>query len=162
MIERVISGFQSGADIGGIRAAWSCDIPTGGWMPRGWLTEDGPRPEYAEMYGAREHSSEKYPPRTYANVRDSDATIWFGVGDSAGFRCTERATEQVKDGRRFMVITYGAITPRDVAEWIDGFGVKTLNVAGNRESKSPGIGRRVEKFLIRAFRIVGFDAREEK
>ena len=29
-------------------------VPTGGWMPKGFLTEDGPRPEFAEQYGAAE------------------------------------------------------------------------------------------------------------
>jgi hypothetical protein len=31
--------------------------------------------------------------------------------------------------------------------------IRALNVAGNRESKSPGIGQRVETFLARLFRI---------
>jgi hypothetical protein len=39
MLERVISGGQTGADQGGLRAARACGIPTGGWAPRGWLTE---------------------------------------------------------------------------------------------------------------------------
>jgi len=30
-------------------------------------------------------------------------------------------------------------------------GVKTLNVAGNRESSNPGIGDRVERFLAAVF-----------
>lgn len=42
MIERVISGGQTGADQAALRAARACGIPTGGWAPRGWLTEDGP------------------------------------------------------------------------------------------------------------------------
>jgi hypothetical protein len=44
MIERVISGGQTGADQGGLRAPRACAIPTGGWAPRGWLTEAGPAP----------------------------------------------------------------------------------------------------------------------
>jgi hypothetical protein len=48
MIERVISGGQTGADQGGLRAAQACGIPTGGWAPRGWLTEAGPAPWLAD------------------------------------------------------------------------------------------------------------------
>jgi hypothetical protein len=37
MLERVISGFQTGADIAGIHAARAHGIPTGGATPRGFL-----------------------------------------------------------------------------------------------------------------------------
>lgn len=46
MIELVLSGGQTGADLGGLRAARACGIPTGGWAPRGWLTEVGWLVEY--------------------------------------------------------------------------------------------------------------------
>lgn len=76
-IEKVISGGQTGADQAAWRAAKRFGLATGGWMPKGFLTEDGPRPGYAELYGAREHEFAWYPPRTRANVRDSDATVVF-------------------------------------------------------------------------------------
>src|SRR4051794_30696209 len=72
MLDRVISGFQSGADIAGIRAARAHGIPTGGAMPRGYLTEDGPRPEFVALYGAVELATEEYKARTERNVVDSD------------------------------------------------------------------------------------------
>ena len=34
---------------------------------------------------------------------------------------------------------------------LGGFDYKIINIAGNRESLSPGIGKRVEKFLIEGF-----------
>src|SRR3954468_5873601 len=88
MIERVISGFQTGADQAGIRAARAHGIPTGGAMPKGFLTEDGPRPEFAEIYGAVELPTASYPDRTEQNVRDSDGTLWFGDWHSPGGRAT--------------------------------------------------------------------------
>ena len=48
----VISGGQTGVDQAALRAARSCGIPTGGWAPRGWLTEDGPAPWLAD-YGLK-------------------------------------------------------------------------------------------------------------
>jgi hypothetical protein len=48
MIERVIAGGQTGADQAGWRAARASGIATWGFMPLGFLTEDGPRPEFAE------------------------------------------------------------------------------------------------------------------
>ena len=53
-------------------------------MPEGFLTEAGPRPEYAEMFGAVELPGGGYRQRTRANVRDSDVTIWFGNPESPG------------------------------------------------------------------------------
>jgi predicted Rossmann-fold nucleotide-binding protein len=88
MITMVISGGQTGADQAGWRAAEACGIPPGGWMPRGFLTEDGPQRWFANVYGAREMPTASYPARTVQNVRDSDGTIWFGSTDSPGARAT--------------------------------------------------------------------------
>jgi Circularly permutated YpsA SLOG family len=40
-------------------------------MPKGFLTEDGCRPEFATFYGAREMPTADYPLRTWQNARDS-------------------------------------------------------------------------------------------
>jgi hypothetical protein len=47
-------------------------------MPLGFLTEDSPRPEFAELYGATEMPTTIDPPPTEQNVRDATATLWFG------------------------------------------------------------------------------------
>ena len=154
MIERIISGFQTGADEAGARAAKRFGIACGGWMPRGWLTEAGPRPEFDALYNAQEHKSDKYPPRTWANVLSADATLWFGEGDSAGQKCTLAACH--KGPRPYLIVLHGA-RPGDVADWLEFRDNKIVNIAGNRESKSPGIGARVEGFLCRVFRRLGFE-----
>jgi hypothetical protein len=53
MIAKVQSGGQTGTDVAGVRAARRLGIPTGGVMPKGWKTLDGPRPEYATMVSKR-------------------------------------------------------------------------------------------------------------
>jgi hypothetical protein len=55
MCPKLISGFQTGADIGGAETARRFGIPTEGVMPKGFKTLDGPRPEYAKLYGVTEH-----------------------------------------------------------------------------------------------------------
>ena len=40
-IHRIISGGQTGADRGGLDAAIACNIPHGGWCPKGRKAEDG-------------------------------------------------------------------------------------------------------------------------
>ena len=36
MLEKIVSGGQTGADQGGWRAAVACGLATGGWMPEGF------------------------------------------------------------------------------------------------------------------------------
>lgn len=155
IIEMVVCGFQTGADIAGARAAKAAGIKTSGWIPMGWKTEDGPRPEYAGLYGAMEHPSELFPPRTEANAKMADATIWFGSADSAGYRCTYRAAK--KHDRYWLEIGtegQGPMFPTTVADWIESNEFKSLNIAGTRESKAPGMEERVFRFLSCVFRIL--------
>ena len=105
MLSLVRSGGQSGVDQAAWRAARAAGIPTAGWMPLGFLTEDGPRPEFAGLYGASEMPTAEYPPRTRANVRDSDGTLWIGPVDSPGARDTLRACRDL--GRPALVIGEG-------------------------------------------------------
>lgn len=146
-LRRIISGGQTGADQGGWLAAVDAGLATGGWMPLGYLTEAGPRPDFAALYAAREHASDKYPPRTYANAREADATVWFGRGDSRGFACTEKAA--LSAGKPLWAIQFGGIElpPEAFADLIGRRGVEVLNVAGNRESLAPGIRDRVRAYL---------------
>jgi hypothetical protein len=75
MLEKIVSGGQTGADQAEWRAAETYGLATGGWMPRGFLTEDCPRPDFAALYDAREMPTAEYPPRTKQNAQDSDATL---------------------------------------------------------------------------------------
>jgi len=48
MLAKLVSGGQTGADQGALRAARAAGIPAGGWAPAGWLIEDGRAPWIAE------------------------------------------------------------------------------------------------------------------
>lgn len=156
MLAKVISGGQTGADQGALRAAQAAGVPTGGWAPRGWLVEspDGNRdvaaPWLAPRFGLVECAELGYPPRTRANARDSDGTLWFGNPDTSGAYTTLEACREL--GRPVLLVVRGRTRPSDVAAWIAANDIKVLNVAGNRESKAPGIGARVERFLADVFR----------
>src|SRR4051812_29944318 len=147
MLERVISGGQTGVDQAGWRAAKALGLATGGWMPLGFLTEDGPRPEFAELYGAKETSSAEYRQRTEWNVRDSAATLWIGPKGSSGWQATEWACRGLNK-EMFLVAPGKGVKPSDAADWIIRTRIQILNVAGDRESGTPGLGERAEWFLI--------------
>lgn len=153
-LERVISGGQTGADRAGLAAAKAAGLATGGWMPKGFRAQDGPRPSFAVLYGMAEHASDRYPPRTALNVKESDATLCFATDwDSPGEALTRRVCERY--GRpRLEVTPGGPLAPADVAEWLKANAVRVLNVAGNTERTSPGIGAFVEAFLGEVFRLM--------
>jgi nucleotide-binding universal stress UspA family protein len=156
ILEKIISGGQTGADQAGWRAAKALGISTGGWMPKGFLTEDGPRAELAKQYGAVEMPSENLVARTEQNVEQADATLWFGETTTSGAHATVGACQ--RGGKPCMPIDPAArFEPAHVAAWLTANHVRTLNVAGNRESDEPGIGNRVELFLREVFRQLGHE-----
>jgi hypothetical protein len=81
-------------------------LETGGWMPLGFQIEDGPRPEFAQLYGAVEHPSRDYPPRTKANVRDSDATLIL-TGSIVGPGTRLTISEALRVGRPCLHVSMG-------------------------------------------------------
>ena len=156
---KVISGGQSGADIAGVRAGKKSGHEVGGTMPNGFRTLDGPKPEYAVEYNMKEHSSAAYPPRTYQNAKDSDATLRFAHNfASSGEKCTMKAIVQykkphfdvlVKDPNTFSVEDIQH--PKMVAAWLHEQRIQILNVAGNSEQTCPGIEAWVERFMTAVF-----------
>jgi len=149
---KIISGGQMGVDQAALRAAQSWGIPTGGTMPLGWLTEDGPRPEFEAMYGMVESPSPNYVVRTEQNVKDADITLWCGPMGSRGFYATRRAAE--KHGKPFVAAVMLDApnlveTLRDLATARGG--ALTINVAGSRESRWRGIGAEIEGELTALF-----------
>lgn len=141
MIEEIRSGGQTGADYGALLAARELGIKTGGWAPKGWRTEKGPNPDLAS-FGLREHTQSDYRGRTLSNVLESDGTLLFGDVLSPGSR-------QTLDYCRLRGKPY--LTNPSAGElwaWLVMHEIKILNVAGNRESKHPGIQEYVRSFLV--------------
>lgn len=171
MIELIISGGQSGVDQAGWRAARRFGLPTGGWMPRGFKTEAGSRPEFARLYNAREHPSPEYPPRTRANIEDADGTLIFDTSRGTKIEDFSRGTQLAmrtayglgKPNVTVVVELGGPPDPKrapTIVEWIREEEIRVLNVAGNRESTSPGIGAWVEAYLCGVFRALGLTEAE--
>ncbi len=162
MISLVLSGGQTGADWAAWKAARRCSIPCSGWMPRGFLTESGPKPEYARSYGAKEHTSPEYPPRTAANVNGCDCVLWLGDPRSPGGRLTQRLAHEMerfpisvvslREGMDLHAVL-GVIVSSHRQIFVDR--PYTLLVAGNRESSAPGIGAMAEEFCVRLFTLLG-------
>lgn len=154
MIEKIISGGQTGADLGGLKAAKKLGIKTSGLAPKGYKTEVGNNPELFTVYGLAAASTDDYSYRTAANVRASHATVIFATNaKSLGTKLTIRTCEA--DGKPFMLINpfasdASALFTTFLAGVFARYGRNLiLNVAGNRESKSPGIESCVEVLIMR-------------
>ena len=78
LIEKIVSGGQTGADRMGLDWAIWHDIPHGGWCPRFRKAEDGKIPD---QYQLTETPKSDYVQRTEWNVRDSDGTLIFSLSD---------------------------------------------------------------------------------
>jgi hypothetical protein len=153
VLKKICSGGQTGADQAGLFVGKYLGFQTGGWMPKGWITLDGPRPDFAEMYRLQEHQSPKYPPRTYQNVKDNDATIrLFTKQTSPGEICTLNAINQYGKPH-FDIDLKQPNDPEALVEFLLLHKVESLNVAGNAEKTSPGIYVASAKHLFRAMKI---------
>jgi hypothetical protein len=153
-LKKIISGGQTGADLGGLHAAKILGLETGGFIPKGFLTEDGPNPSLAE-FGIVETSSKDYPIRTKMNVQYADATIIFSPSFSRGSALTEKLAKA--SGKPYLLIK-DLNSESDCVTKVFEFLVKhsptTINIAGNRESKSPGIQKKVIKILTVSFYLI--------
>ena len=150
MIERVISGGQTGADQAGLAVAKRLGIPTGGCMPKDWLTEAGPRPDLGVTYGLEKAATAAYPQRTERNVLASDGTVVFGDARSRGSLLTARLCKRHAKPCLMIPLDSDPGNSAMLRGWIAEHSMRTLNVAGNRASQTPGIAAFVAAVLERA------------
>lgn len=148
MIRKIISGGQTGADIGGLYVAKVLGLETGGHIPKGFLTQKGRKYEYGPIFGLVETESETYPERTELNVLNSDGTVRFAeFWESPGERCTKKYIDK-HNKPHWDVKDLSDIS--SFLTWIKENNIQVLNVAGNSERTSPGIQSLVQSFLLEA------------
>ena len=144
MITTVISGGQTGVDRAALDIALELGIDHGGFCPKGRLAEDGPIPL---IYNLKETGSKSYQYRTEKNVLAATGTLLLYRGPfvSGG----TLLTKSYADRHKKPLIPYeligepgiGLISQVMISQfcnWATEHNIKTLNVAGPRESKFPG------------------------
>lgn len=148
MVEKIVSGGQTGADRAGLDAAIACGIQHGGWCPKGRLAEDGVIPA---RYLLLETQGSSYLARTERNVKKSEGTVIFTLGEMAGgsLRTADFARRHQKPWKHLQL---GSMTEEQAAQelrqFIDDRGIKILNVAGSSESRESGIYQRVYAVVL--------------
>lgn len=152
---KVISGGQTGVDRAALDAAIQLGLSVGGWCPEGRLAEDG---MIDRLYPLEETPGQNYAIRTEWNVRDSDGTLILHRGRIVGGTAlTLRLAKEY--GRPFLCVELSgeAEVGREV-EWVKRREIRTLNVAGPRESSEPGIYDQAHRHLIELLSELGTDS----
>lgn len=165
MITKIISGGQTGADRAALDVALALGIPCGGYCPKGRKAEDGPIPDH---YPLTELPTADYPSRTRANVAAADATLLLVVTPSpelflvpadqwltGGTKLTLDVC--VASGKRWRIARLdNDHSAANIRRWLAGphfAGERTLNVAGPRESRCPGVYEAARAFLREVFTV---------
>jgi len=148
-LKKIVSGGQTGADMGGLLAAREIGIETGGIAPKGWLTENGSQEVLLRSFGLTECEQEGFPERTRRNVDNSSGTLLVGPYEMGGSRLTFEVATELK--KPLFLAEFGN-TPNveEFRRWLERNKIQVLNVAGNRESQSPGIEEFTRQFLLKA------------
>jgi hypothetical protein len=147
MIEKIVSGGQTGVDRAALDAAIALGVPHGGWLPRGRRAEDGPLPD---TYQLKEMDSALYKDRTLQNVIDSDGTLIIARGPLTGGSIITLKAAKANDKPCLHINlknTPAFLATSKIVEWLLDFNIKTLNVAGPRASKDPSIYNDAKKII---------------
>ena len=148
LVKKIITGGQTGVDRAALDAAVEFGLKIGGWCPRGRKAEDG---VISSRYPLQETPSDRPSQRTEWNVRDSDGTLVLTLKKpTGGTAFTIRAAHRLNKPCLTLNLADHP-TPDTVSSWVQETPIRVLNVAGPRESSSPGIYAQAFRFLRGVF-----------
>lgn len=132
----IVSGGQTGADRAALDWAAENGVPTVGYCPKGRKAEDGVIPA---CYLLTETRTASYTERTRRNVELAYATVIFsrqplGKGSKLTVSYAIRAKRPYK-----LIDPFSTEAASELKKFLIDVRPPTLNVAGSRESRSPGI-----------------------
>ena len=147
-LRKIVSGGQTGVDRAALDFAIRRGIPHGGYCPKGRRSESG---RIAAKYRLTECASPEYAMRTALNVAHSDGTLILTRGRPEGG--TQRTVYLCRaHGKPALIVDLDRkLRTEDFADWLRVHGIETLNVAGPRENKQPGIGQQTRGVLEALF-----------
>lgn len=167
IIDVVISGGQTGADIAGLVAAKAYGIKTSGYAPRGFMTTDGPNYLLETEFNLIE-TNVGYAGRTKMNIDGSDMTIIVASNiNSSGTALTIR--ELKRQNKPYVLATYSPDV--DLHDWTCESSLKKsidilsticynnqnklvmVNIAGNSALTCPSSYKFTHFFCSRLFEI---------
>jgi hypothetical protein len=175
LLKKVITGGQTGSDLGGLEGAKESGLETGGTAPPRWWSGKKSEKALLESYGLKEGEPDPatYPKRTMKNVDDSDGTVavlWgnsVGTGKTIGYAQTKKwkygTGKTQENGYKpvYVAKTNDLQTEaKNLADFIIRNNIETLNVAGHRESSQKGIQEFTKRLIIETNKILQDNATE--
>jgi hypothetical protein len=137
MLEKIISGGQTGVDRAALDAALALGIDVGGWCPKGRRALDGSIPS-------------RYPLKETPGVSYKIRTLWIDYCEQLG---RPYEVYQLKGGEANW-LDGPESTPVDLVNSLNRHSVKVLNVAGPREERFCPIYDRAYPLLHDLFRLM--------
>lgn len=151
---KIISGGQTGVDIGVLEAAYELGLETGGWCSPGYTNESGPIPGEFLLKETETDRSPLAPDlprslRTQRNVEEADAVLLLlpEVIDADAGTIWTLQLAIMKNKPLLQVDPADDRSLNMVLEWIKRFKPRVLNVAGPPESVAPEIGQLAKAFM---------------
>ncbi len=151
LIEKILSGGQTGAEIAALDWAMEHDVPHGGWCPCERRAEGG---VIDARYQLKEAPSGRYLQRTEWNVRDSDGTVIFSVAAALNMGLKQAVFFAHKHRKPLLCIwrdRRGTFPEEELLRFVREKGIKVLNVTGSKASREPQVYAFVKDVLTNAF-----------
>ena len=133
---KIISGGQSGVDRAALDFALENEFPCGGWCPKGRKAEDG---RISDKYPLQETGTYLYVVRTKLNVDSGDATLILFTGELGNGSAFTAEYALTRKKPLLIANMTNKDAQKNVADWLRANEIDVLNIAGPRESTSPGI-----------------------
>ena len=151
LLRKIISGGQTGVDRGALDAAIELGLEHGGWCPMGRMAEDDFIPT---RYALRQTDTKNYAQRTERNLLQADGTLILYHGTlSGGTYLTHQLCQRY--ARTVLLVNLArGYNPIEIRAWLADRRIVTLNVAGPRESMSPGIAASARRVLLEVLQPV--------
>ena len=155
---KIISGGETGAQVGALVGAKRAGIATSGCASRGYLTESGEYEKILRGFGLFSHPSTCPKLRSEQNITYSDATLIVVASMTATKMLVMDAEVAVnfckRIGKDYLLVDLDSDTwGEDLLDFIVRVKPQTLNVCGNEESVSPGIASKTAKMIQDAFSL---------
>jgi Circularly permutated YpsA SLOG family len=162
MIEKIISGGQTGVDSAALDVALEHDVTYGGWCPKGRINEkgkiDSKYSQLREIVGNYKDEKTNYDTRTRFNIRDSDATLILAPSIPLPNHIKDGTLLTIEEAKKqkkpFLLVDLSRSIPENekiILNWLEEKSPKILNIAGPRESSWLGIYQLSRNLLERIF-----------
>ncbi len=146
MIDKIISGGETGAERAALDFAIEHGIPHGGCCPEGRLAEDG---VIEDCYILEESTVPGGACESCNYIGGSQGTVVISLGLVLSYELRHAISYARKFGKPVLHISRtGSSNPaKELQGFVQANAIRVLNVAGPRRSQEPGVGAFTRKVL---------------